>query len=87
MPGHRDTRDRGPRWRRIRRAVLERDGYRCQIQIPGLCVFTSDCVHHTLGVAVTGDNPAHLVAACTPCNLRLGEPDGADARPRRTTQW
>ncbi len=87
MPGHRDQRDRGPRWRRTRRFVLDRDGNRCQIQIAGICLTIADCVHHTLGWAISGDNPAHLIAACTPCNLRIGEPDGGDAQPRRTTRW
>lgn len=87
MPGHRDGRDRGSRWRKVRRFVLERDEYRCQIRIQGICLTVADCVHHTLGWAVTGDNPAHLIAACTPCNQRIGEPDGNDEQPRRTTRW
>lgn len=87
MPGHRETRRRGHRWNQIRKAILERDQYRCRIQIQGVCVTIADCVHHTLGVEITGDNPAHLVAACTPCNLRIGEPNGNDAEPRRDRRW
>lgn len=87
MPGHREGRDRGHRWRRVRRAVLERDEWRCQIRIEGVCTTIADTVHHTLGWAVTGDNPAFLVAACKACNLRIGEPKGNDEQPRRTTRW
>lgn len=71
----------------MRRAVLERDEYRCQIKIADCCTTIADTVHHTLGWAVTGDNPAHLVAACKACNLRIGEPKGSDEPPRRTTNW
>lgn len=81
------NRDRTHAWRKVRRQVLDRDNNRCQIQTPGICLTVADCVHHTLGQALTGNNPAHLVAACTPCNQRIGEPDGGDAQPRRTTRW
>jgi 5-methylcytosine-specific restriction endonuclease McrA len=88
MPGHRQERRANvTRWRKIRRAVLERDEHRCQIRILGVCTTIATCVHHTLGYAITGDDPAHLVAACAECNNRLGEPDNNDAQPRRTTQW
>lgn len=87
MPGHRDIRDRGHRWKRLRLAVLARDGHRCQLTYAGTCTTVATCVHHTLGVGVTGDNPAFLVASCQACNLKAGEPDGGDARPRRTTRW
>lgn len=87
MPGHRDGRDRGPRWRKIRRGVLERDEWRCQIRIADVCTTIATQVHHTLGWAVTGDNPAFLVASCAECNGKIGEPKGNDEQPRRTTRW
>lgn len=71
----------------MRRLVLERDEYRCQIKIADSCTTIADTVHHTLGWAITGDNPAFLVAACKACNLRIGEPKGNDEQPRRTTRW
>lgn len=51
--------------------------------------------HHTLGRAVTGDDPRFIVAACAACNLAIGEPgttpDSApgprNPRPRTITQW
>lgn len=74
-------------WRRVRAAVLARDGGRCQLQLPGVCTTRADCVHHTLGKAVTGDDPAHLVASCTPCNLRVGDPRSTDPAPRPKQWW
>lgn len=80
-------RDESSRWRKVRRLVLARDSHRCQIQIHGICTTIATCVHHTLGQALTGNNPAFLLASCAECNNRIGEPDGGDAQPRRTTQW
>lgn len=62
------------RWRRIRAYVLARDGGLCRVRLVGVCVDLADCVHHTRGRAVTGDDPRYLVAACTPCNLKIGDP-------------
>ena len=70
-------------WRKIRLFVLNRDGWTCRLAIPGVCAVKANCVHHTLGRAVTGDNPAFLVAACTPCNLKIGEPGRPRGRTRR----
>lgn len=77
------------RWRRTRAQVLQRDQYQCQIKITGTCTTTATTVHHTLGRAVTGDDPAHLQAACAPCNLAIGEPGARpnDPPPRRMTTW
>lgn len=71
-------------YRKVREYVLLRDRYLCQIQVAGewrtrtgevrKCLVTADCVHHTQGRAQTGDDPRYLEAACTPCNLRIGDP-------------
>lgn len=75
-------------WRRTRLAVLNRDHWACRLRLAGVCKRQADCVHHTLGRARTGDDPAHLVAACTPCNLAIGDPTNTpDPRPRPVTQW
>lgn len=74
------------RWRRIRAAVLHRDaqaGWICRAHEEGWCnrkPGTHTCTripneaHHTLGKALTGDNPDHLVSACKACNLHIGDP-------------
>lgn len=72
-------------WRKLRAAVLERDGHRCKLKLDG-CKVIADCVHHTIGRKVSGDDPAYLVSACTPCNLLVGEPRH-DPEPKRATRW
>lgn len=74
-------------WRRVRAAVLARDGHRCQIKRDRVCRTVADCVHHTAGRAVTGDDPAHLVAACTPCNLAVGDVGADDPAPVLRPWW
>lgn len=81
------SRDRSHNWRRIRKQVLERDEFRCQIKILGVCTTIATVVHHTIGQALTGNNPAFLQAACAECNNKIGRPDGSDVQPRRTTRW
>lgn len=77
------------KWRRTRAQVLQRDHHLCQIQLAGTCTTLADCVHHTIGRALTGDDPEWMVAACTPCNLKIGDPTTRppDPQPRRMTQW
>jgi hypothetical protein len=87
-------------YRVLRDAILERDGHSCRIALPGTwvtrygrtkrCMGTASCVHHTHGRAVTGDDPRFMVAACTPCNLKVGDPTkhrGGDPPGRGMTQW
>lgn len=77
------------RWRRIRAQVLTRDHCTCQLKLTGICTGAAEHVHHVLGRAVTGDDPAYLVAACEACNLALGQPGTRtpDPQPRKMTQW
>ncbi len=74
-------------WRRLRALVLARDGYLCRLRTE-VCTHRATCVHHTLGKAVTGDDPRYLVAACKPCNLKIGDPNkGADPPNKGVTKW
>lgn len=59
----------GP-WRRIRKQILERDNYRCQIGGPG-CRGLADEVDHILPVALGGAwwDAENLRASCRVCNL------------------
>lgn len=75
-------------WRRTRALVLWRDGYRCRLRLLGVCTGVATCVHHTRGRAVTGDNAEYLVAACAPCNLKIGDPaKAADPPNEGVTKW
>lgn len=77
-------------WRKLRAQVLLNNRVtnagRCQLNLPGICTGEADCVHHTQGRAATGDDPRYLVAACTACNLAIGEPQ-ASIKPRPITKW
>jgi 5-methylcytosine-specific restriction endonuclease McrA len=80
-----------PRWRRVRRRVLERDGYVCQLRLPGR-TGRADEVHHKFGRLRPGKplgpddhNPAILQAACRNCNRRVKVP--ADPPPQPRTVW
>lgn len=91
-------------WRRTRAYVLARDLYRCRAHTDGWCDHVpgqhhctglapltgpeAGHAHHTLGRAVTGDDPDHIVAACAPCNLHIGDPTKAPDPPGRSvTRW
>lgn len=75
-------------WRRTRLAVLRRDGYACQLRLPGVCTGRATHVHHTQGRALTADDPAYLQASCQACNLATGDPTRhADPPPRPVTSW
>lgn len=72
--------------------VRNNDG-RCQIGLTDLnadgtplCAGQADCVHHTIGVGLTGHDPDYLVASCTPCNLRVGRP-ARSAAFKRISNW
>lgn len=77
------------RWRKLRLAVLVRDGWVCQLRRPDVCTGRATHVHHTLGRTVTGDeDDRYLVAACEPCNLAVGDPTkGPDPQPKPMTRW
>lgn len=69
-------------WRRVRAAVLlanwEQHGGICRVGVRGVCTGFQQTVHHVLGRAVTGDDPAYLVASCKPCNMHVGDPQTHD---------
>lgn len=72
-------------WRKIRRQVLERDRYRCRVQLDG-CTTRAGHVHHVKGKAM-GDDPAYLVAACSSCNGKVGDPRRSDPDPNPWPGW
>lgn len=80
-------------WRKVRAAVLldnlAETGGKCLLKVSPDCTGAADCVHHTRGRRVSGDDPRFLVAACTPCNLKVGDPTATTADPpgRSMTRW
>lgn len=84
-------------WRRIRALVLARDRQLaittreawCRLRVPGVCVGESRPMHvHHLDGKAYGDNPARLVSACAPCNLRIGDPNKhTDPPSEPVTRW
>lgn len=84
-------------WRRTRAFVLDRDGHRCQVKIPGewvtrygqtrRCLGVATQAHHTRPREIVGDDPRYLVAACAPCNRKAGDPAAGDPEHRSMTQW
>lgn len=96
-------------WREVvRPAVLARDGYRCTLALLGTwrtrtqdgvhCLGVANTVHHKHGknrcAGCKADRLDHLAAACTPCNLRVGDPGrtttstaARNPRPKVVTQW
>ena len=68
-PEHRTRRHGSTRaWRRLRAAVLARDGHRCH-----WCGEPATHVDHLVPVSRGGeDDPLNLVAACEHCNVTRG---------------
>lgn len=63
-----------PNWKNVRRYVLERDGYVCQVQLPQKCTGAATEAHHTLGADADPTDVRYLVAACKPCNSSVQDP-------------
>lgn len=77
-------------WRKIRAYVLDRDDYRCRLQLPDVCTGVADTVHHTEDRALVGDDPDYLQAACAACNQARGDPTKRTTRDpagRGVTRW
>jgi 5-methylcytosine-specific restriction endonuclease McrA len=69
-------------WRRMRAAVLERDGHRCH-----WCHGPADSVDHLIARVRGGsDDETNLVAACVPCNSRRGQAERTGV-PTRSREW
>lgn len=75
-----------PAYKRARRFVLERDGWRCQVRGPK-CTHRATQAHHLDGVtAINLCNVRRMVASCGPCNASLGRPKG-DPAPSTNAWW
>lgn len=84
--GIRDRRYNTQAWRRLRQAVLIRDGYTCQVGGPS-CEIRATTVHHIKPSSQHPElfwNPANLQAACAPCNAHGGAVRAENSVNRRT---
>lgn len=76
-------------WRKIRLEVLERDGWRCRVRLPG-CTDIATCVDHIMPIVQGGRwlDPLNLRASCTHCNsARVHMTDVADPQPLPRREW
>ena len=76
----------GAAWRKVRTAVLERDGHACQLRLPG-CTAGATTVDHILERDRGGTNdPGNLRASCVPCNATRGAQYGNAKRATARTR-
>jgi 5-methylcytosine-specific restriction endonuclease McrA len=73
----------GPEWEAVRLVVLERDGYRCTLNLE-CCTGVATTADHIIERDQGGTNhPSNLRAACLPCNARRGAQYGNAKRAAR----
>jgi 5-methylcytosine-specific restriction protein A len=74
-------------WQVIRKRVLVRDGYQCQLRYAGICVGRAREVDHIVQPEAGGtDDLANLRAVCTPCHRRRTGQQGALAKQRNAAR-
>jgi len=68
-------------YRRVRTAVLARDGYRCRLGpirtdrgARDVCVHVATQAHHLDGVKAGVLDASRMIASCKPCNIAEGDP-------------
>jgi 5-methylcytosine-specific restriction enzyme A len=77
----------GGSWPVIRKKVLERDGYKCQLRYADICVGRASQVDHIVQPeAGGGSDLANLRAVCVRCHARRTGRQGALAKQRRAAQ-
>ena len=79
----------GHRWRRVMANALARDGYLCQLRLPG-CLGRATTGDHIVPVSVAPErelDPSNVRAACVPCNLRRGNRTLDRIGPLPSPRW
>jgi 5-methylcytosine-specific restriction endonuclease McrA len=68
-----DPRYSSGQWQSLRKLILERDRYVCQIRAPGCRHLATQC-DHIVSPLEDGSfwDPVNLRASCLPCNVRAG---------------
>jgi 5-methylcytosine-specific restriction enzyme A len=68
-------------WPLVRKQVLERDGYQCQLRYADICVGRASAVDHIVQPEAGGTNdPGNLRAVCKSCHARRTGRQGAFAK-------
>lgn len=68
--------------------MLERDGYTCRVQLPGICTTQASHADHIVPKSKGGaDILTNLRAACGPCNLARGNGLDPDPEHKPMTKW
>lgn len=77
-------------YRRTKAATLRRDGYRCQLKLPG-CLVTADQCDHVIPMSKGGDplSLSNCRAACAHCNASRGDGsrENIELPHRPLTNW
>jgi 5-methylcytosine-specific restriction enzyme A len=77
----------GSGWQVIRKQVLVRDRYQCQLRYPDICVSKASQVDHIVQPeAGGGSDLANLRAVCVRCHARRTGRQGALAKQRAAQQ-
>ena len=77
----------GDGWQVIRKRVLERDGYQCQLRYADICIGRASQVDHIVQPeAGGGSDLANLRAVCVRCHARRTGRQGALAKQRRAAR-
>lgn len=75
-------------WRRVRLAVLNRDGHVCQVRGPRCTGLATHVDHMAPWFGRPEDVPINLLrAACRTCNIGQGAPTTEHLEPVRRTRW
>ena len=69
-------------WQRLRRKVLQRDGYRCQ-----KCDRAGRLEVHHLDHDWTNDDPANLAAWCRSCHIEHHRERRRKRKPKGAAEW
>jgi len=69
-PEHKDPAYGRAPWKKARSAQMRRDGGRCQLRLPGICLGAASQVDHIFGLR---NDPGHkfLRSVCVPCHRAI----------------
>lgn len=82
--GSRHQRGYGSAWQRLRKRIMERDNYLCQVCLQTGRISSADAVDHIVAKAFGGDdNPENLQAICNSCHKTKTAQEGRGTQKLR----